>query len=561
LTPSPTPLALKAVKGNGDVASLPGKDGVDSLTRRAVWNDFLRKMKNEFGISAEDVLHAFSSLSDEDLAKPPGETVDKLVMALGLNDQQAALAKQYFQELIQKTRSRSLGEELAASSKQINLSLMSQREMRLRSMDRALERMNRDFFMKGRDTAAIARAMDTSPQPNSQRLAAATASVDGKTPTAAQKGRDALAALTPDFSSATTPALSMPDATTAPSVAADTTGSLAGTSTLADPSAPVPATAGKDGVFNPLAAGMQPVDGKDRSVDQLIRKFMATQTGAESKAVASGASAHHAAALAAGADPGAMTQTAAANTAPSAATALATPPAAAAMTSLNHILAGLQGGGADDGADTDGDSSDASYLNAPLIDPGPLGKQTQSIQTDGGFAAQLNAPKPGQPVAVPDLIEHARLMVHKGGGDMKVTLSPDGLGQVAMKVSVDQGKVNVQMITESDEAKKLIERQLGDLKTQLASHHLQLSDIKVDTATNLGRQLEQQYHDAQRQATQQAWEQFNQNNQGWRRSFFEVPSARVYKGQAEAPRDAQAPGVTAANSRRGAGSRRLDLVA
>ncbi|NJL23748.1 MAG: hypothetical protein HC902_00235 [Calothrix sp. SM1_5_4] len=69
-----------------------------------MWNDFLRKMKDDLGVSAEDVLGAFASLSSEDLAKPPAETVDKVVMALGLNDQQAAMAKQYFSELIQKTK-------------------------------------------------------------------------------------------------------------------------------------------------------------------------------------------------------------------------------------------------------------------------------------------------------------------------------------------------------------------------------------------------------------------------------------------------------------------------
>src|SRR5262249_9509337 len=138
-----------------------------------------------------------------------------------------------------------------------------------------------------------------------------------------------------------------------------------------------------------------------------------------------------------------------------------------------------------------------------------------------------------------------------------VTLAPDGLGDVAMKVSVRDGKVSVQMITESDEAKKLIERQLGDLKTSLASQHLNVDGIKVDTATNISKQMEQQYHNAQRQMAEQTLEQFRQDQRGWRHSFFETPALRVYKGQGEAPRDI--PDPTA--SSRSKASRRLDLVA
>ncbi len=140
---------------------------------------------------------------------------------------------------------------------------------------------------------------------------------------------------------------------------------------------------------------------------------------------------------------------------------------------------------------------------------------------------------------------------------MKVKLNQDGLGEVAMKVNVEHGKVSVQMITESDEAKLLIERELADLKNQLQANHLQVDTIKVDTASNLGKQLDQQYQEAHRQMAQQTLEQFRQDHQGWRRSFFEVPGVRQYKGQSEAPRDAAAP----TGSARRAGSRRLDLVA
>lgn len=161
-------------------------------------------------------------------------------------------------------------------------------------------------------------------------------------------------------------------------------------------------------------------------------------------------------------------------------------------------------------------------------------------------------------MTIPDLVQQAHVMVKDGGGEMKVTLHPDGLGEVAMRVSVDGGRVNVQMITESDAAKKLIEHQIGDLKSSLTAQHLQVDGIKVDTATNLGKQLEQQYQDAQRQQAHQNLEQFRQDTGGWKRSFFETASVNPYAGQAQLPRDVHAP---SASSVKRPSERRLDLVA
>lgn len=206
-------------------------------------------------------------------------------------------------------------------------------------------------------------------------------------------------------------------------------------------------------------------------------------------------------------------------------------------------------------SDDDGEySSDASYMAA-----GIGGEQKPHGLTGPSPEFQAELTKAAKsPMSVPDLVDKAQIMVHNGGGEMKITLTPEGMGEVAMKVSVQDGKVQIQMITESDDAKKMIERQLSELKTSLHANDLKLDTIKIDTASNLGKQLEQQYQDAQRQQTQTAWEQFRQDNQGWRRSFFETPSAKLYKGQGEAPRDVQAPSATASHKNV---NRRLDLVA
>jgi flagellar hook-length control protein FliK len=231
--------------------------------------------------------------------------------------------------------------------------------------------------------------------------------------------------------------------------------------------------------------------------------------------------------------------------------------AAVPLDGLKAILGDASQNQSQDGDDDNDLQADGSYLNQLGTHEqakGPLMKGTEFQ----GELAKAGAP---QPMTVPELVDKAQIMLHDGGGEMKVTMSPDGLGEVAMRVSVHDGKVQVQMITESDEAKRMIERHVGELKGQLTQNNLHIDSIKIDTATNLGKQLEQQYHDAQRQMAHQSLEQFRQDQQGWRRSFFEVPSARQYKGQADALRDVAAPSGVSASARTSNAKRRLDLVA
>lgn len=507
----------------GQSPATPQDDAANSLTRRVVWNDFLRKM-NDLGVSADDVMRAFASLSPEELAKPPTQTVDKVVLALGLDGQQAAMARQYFQDLIAKTKSHSFGEELSASHKQISLTLMSQREMQRKSLQQSLESMDRNFFM---------------PRPFNQPQE--PQGIDGK-----QAGLIAPDAMGQDLS----PAMESNPSET-PYAMAGLAGMTpqAGVPSAAVPSAPGGAQAlseggGRAADLNKLVGQMQaPGAGDNRAMDQMVRNLSTRQMRHSAMAQAP-----------LNADPAA---TAAASTPGVAA------PTAAAQPATFAGLNGIMGGGSShkdsSGDDSGDDATDTMGMNSALAADN---RAASNQNVKGDFQAQLAKAAPGQPqtMGVPDLVQQAHIMVRDGGGDMKVTLHPEGLGEVAMRVSVNDGKVNVQMITQSDEAKRLIEHQIGDLKTGLTQNHLQVDSIKVDTATNLGKQLEQQYHDAQRQQAQMNLEQFRQDQQGWRRSFFETGSVNPYRGQAEAPRDVRNPAAVAASARN-SNSRRLDLVA
>lgn len=507
---------------NTNILKTPGakaqqEEGVDSLTRRVVWNDFLRKMKDDLGVDAEDVLEAFSTLSNEELAQPPQETVNAVVQALGLDGSQAQMARKYFTELVDKTKSKSMGEELETSGRQINLTLMSQREMERKALARSLDKMNQSFFIKNPQMAKAAAQQLPLQQPVQQN----------------QNGEELMVLGPNGLVPASSLNLPMQTAEAVP--------------------APIPQAA----PGSPMAAlekwnskSAKPLEQKN-TIDEMVRQFLAPQARVET--LKSGEMQAMPMAAASAGMPAQVPVTPAA--------AIPVAPQTAAMDTLQGLLTNLAGDQTQsDGSEEDSSefTSDASYLNHTLGNQEHLkGALAKGAELQG----ELGKVQSAQPMTVPELVDKAQIMLHEGGGEMKVTMSPDGLGEVALRVSVNEGKVQVQMITESDEAKRMIERHMGDLKSQLHNNNLQMDTIKIDTATNLGKQLEQQYQDAQRQQAHQTLEQFRQDQQGWRRSFFDVPSARQYKGQSEGIRDVAAPGTVSGSGRKGNANRRLDLVA
>ncbi len=85
-----------------------------------------------------------------------------------------------------------------------------------------------------------------------------------------------------------------------------------------------------------------------------------------------------------------------------------------------------------------------------------------------------------------DIMNQAQYLVKKGGGEVSVRMSPEGMGEVHLKVLLQDGKLNIEMQTQDKNVKKLIEESLTELKSGLAAHRLSLEHVKIDTvsATN-----------------------------------------------------------------------------
>ncbi len=126
-----------------------------------------------------------------------------------------------------------------------------------------------------------------------------------------------------------------------------------------------------------------------------------------------------------------------------------------------------------------------------------------------------------------DVINQAQYLVKKGGGEVTVKMSPEGMGEVHLKVMLQDGKLNVEMQTQDKNVKKLIEESLSDLKSGLAAHRLSLEHVKVDTvnATNADNNMQFQSNlnqgGSERRAQEQ-WNDFqqNMNNQSGKKSSY-----------------------------------------
>lgn len=70
-----------------------------------------------------------------------------------------------------------------------------------------------------------------------------------------------------------------------------------------------------------------------------------------------------------------------------------------------------------------------------------------------------------------------------GGGEMRIRLNPDNLGELHVKVSTSGNHVSLQIQASDGSAKKVIEESMGYLKDSLASHSMTLGKVDVSVAS------------------------------------------------------------------------------
>lgn len=165
---------------------------------------------------------------------------------------------------------------------------------------------------------------------------------------------------------------------------------------------------------------------------------------------------------------------------------------------------------------------------------------------------------------VQEIIDQAQVMIRKGGGEMKVSLNSSGLGEVNLKVNVQDGNVDIQMVAEHSEAKRALEKGLGELKANLAQQKLNVEALNVDVSTDLSGGS-----DADKEAEQDHAREFARDfmgksrdgNQSFKQSFLSTPFQGYFQQEREEINPVEPLAQMSARSIGGNSSGRLNLVA
>lgn len=522
-------------------------ESVDNLERRQALQSLLKKMHDELGVDAEAIVAAFASLTPQELRQPPEMTLEKVIQALPLDPAQQAQAKVIFQDMLKQTAVNGMSDYLKGSHRQLSLEVLSQREAQRREIGRGVEKMQNQFF--GPQAPVVAplqqNLVDVANRYTQQKGESEKSGVVAPMWQQAQTN-----AMAPAFNELSQLPVMQPQAQTSEgfdisglgmeSVTDDTGEDVPGLGQTAAPQQ-MPAAMTKKQVAQAaiaaaLAANSESSEASTTTPAQseLAKSFFEKQFSDKSPAP-----------IQAQAGPAAATP------------APPMPPVvnAPAMPSMSLAMPKLGGDDAQTQDEAGNDAQNFSTPGAELLQKAP---GQSNVQKHESFVINTQPTQTQEAKNIREIVSQAQFLAQKGGGEMKVSLNPEGLGQVNMKVAVKGGQISVEMVADSSDAKRVLERGIGELKSSLMAHNLKVDQIRVDVPSDISRHLGQQNDEAQRQFAQQFLEQFRQDNREWRGAFTDISGAKAYSSQRDEAEQGQVP--SSSNRRRGE-SRRLDLVA
>jgi flagellar hook-length control protein FliK len=482
------------------------KEG-EQVSREQAMSQFMESMQEELGIPPEKILQALSNLDASALQAPPEETVGQFIDGLDLIDSSGTeRATELYQDLLKTTGDSLLNEKVAGLDSSVNFDIMSSKDASMKKLKSSLDNMNETFFRKGGATDEPKKA-----QAALESMDAALAKL--------MRGQDL---------SANAPALGNAGLATMDMEGVEFVTDDSATSSTAQGASALAGLAASS--QNPLAAALQAGSDEgdlsflDSDADEI--PLMAGQKEAASSFAKE---------------------------------------LAAEDSDLKEL--GSEDLKADISTELLADT-DLSASATPIATSLAQGVKSASVTAPGDMMMSRQPTSADEQANIRDLIKNAQIMVKRGGGEMKVEMTPEGMGKVQLKVAVENGQVNVQMLTESDSAKRLLEKGMNELRTTLAAHDLKVETLRVDVGNDVSKQMDQQATQDQarqnaRQFAQDFMGSFREQNQGFRQGLFEQSGWRSYGRNQR--RENVGPEVSASVSAQGSaksnGDKRLNVVA
>lgn len=114
--------------------------------------------------------------------------------------------------------------------------------------------------------------------------------------------------------------------------------------------------------------------------------------------------------------------------------------------------------------------------------------------------------------------QQAKFLVQRGGGEVTVKMSPEGMGDIHLKVMLQNGNVQLEVNTQDRNVKKLIEDHISDLKSSLAAHQMNVEHVKVSTVAETNTENKSRFESGE-QFNGQFNDQLNQHQQSASQGF------------------------------------------
>jgi flagellar hook-length control protein FliK len=523
------------VDENGDLAPVEGEQEVPA--RRQAMQKFMTKMQDEFGISPESIVDAFGRMDAKSLLRPPEDSTNEFLSKFDFAPSEKGRAGDLYNQMLKTTGDAALNEKLTGSDGGLKMTVLSPRDEALQKLNEAIDQLNNSFALR-----------------DSSRLTSLSAPLDN--PLKAQMAMEQMNAQLLKFEQ--NGRQTQGSGVMAES-GAESDFDFAGTDFADEGSVDGNGIADREGQMESSVAGA------GASASAFVGRKNQTTGFEGSSSDDSGRGnkrnsekAIHGAADAAGNGKSFNF-----------ANAMGTNPSSSATSIARKVMSEGKAAATTGAGDTAAQSDDLNSVAG-------LGQQTPASKTaaSGPAGMIIDRPTPSaqdEQANVKELIRQTQIALKKGGGEVKMDLKPEGMGQVRLKISVDNGQVNVQMLTETDAAKRLLEKGIHELRASLVAHELKVDNMKVDVGQELQKHMDSngdQAKEQTRQFAQDMMQQFRDERQAFRQGFMENQGWRQYPrnyGNVETGRggaaSASAVASTAKNQAKRSAAGRLDLVA
>ncbi|MFB5266572.1 flagellar hook-length control protein FliK [Paenibacillus enshidis] len=182
-------------------------------------------------------------------------------------------------------------------------------------------------------------------------------------------------------------------------------------------------------------------------------------------------------------------------------------PASDLSDSASLVQQKIQSSGQQQGASGDGTSRDGQTDHTAVLESADTSAEkfsVNSVTTAGQLTIQNNGTAPAMPERpvvhmrhfakemTEFVVQKLDIVKHNGLSEATIILRPEHLGQLEVKLSMSNGQLVAQFMTEHGGAKDLLEQQMSHLRASLHNQGIQVNKVEVTHNESLSSHLYQQ---------------------------------------------------------------------